>query len=90
MNEGRILWQGTVSKLLSEANGKVYTINADKKFLTQLKKDYIVKLLLSFFGRLPNLPGSATFPRVFDTLLFPSLKEYQDNEDSPPLSLSDT
>ena len=32
MNEGRILWQGTVSKLLSEANGKVYTINADKKF----------------------------------------------------------
>ncbi len=46
MNEGRILWQGTVSKLLSEANGKVYTINADKKFLTQLKKDYIVTGML--------------------------------------------
>lgn len=46
MNEGRILWRGTVSGLLSEAKGKVFTININKKFLAQIKKDYIVTGML--------------------------------------------
>lgn len=46
MNEGRILWQGTVSGLLSNASGRVFTINVNKKFLPQIKKNYIVTGML--------------------------------------------
>lgn len=46
MNGGRILWQGTVAELLAAAKGKVFTINVNKKFLAQLKKDYIVTGML--------------------------------------------
>lgn len=46
MNDGRILWQGTVSELLLAAKGKVFTINVNKKFLAQIKKDYIVTGML--------------------------------------------
>lgn len=46
MNEGRILWQGTVSELLHNATGKVFTININKKFLPQIKKNYIVTGML--------------------------------------------
>lgn len=46
MNEGRILWKGTVPELLSAAQGKVFTINVNKKYLTQVKKEYIVTGML--------------------------------------------
>lgn len=46
MNEGRILWQGTVSELLQNARGNVYTVNVDKKYLPQVKKEYIVTGML--------------------------------------------
>lgn len=46
MNDGRILWQGTVSELLLAAKGKVFTVNVNKKFLAQIKKDYIVTGML--------------------------------------------
>lgn len=46
MNDGRVLWQGTVPELLAAAKGKVFTVNVNKKFLTQLKKDYIVTGML--------------------------------------------
>ncbi len=46
MNDGRILWQGTVSELLLSAKGKVFTINVNKKFLAQIKRDYIVTGML--------------------------------------------
>lgn len=46
MNDGCILWQGTVSELLLAAKGKVFTINVNKKFLAQIKKDYIVTGML--------------------------------------------
>ena len=42
MNDGEILWQGTVTELLKSAEGKVYTVNAAKKFLSQIKQQYIV------------------------------------------------
>lgn len=46
MNDGRILWQGTVAELLNNAAGKVFTINVNKKFLPQIKKNYIVTGML--------------------------------------------
>lgn len=46
MNEGRILWRGTVSELLQNARGNVYTVNVDKKYLPQVKKEYIVTGML--------------------------------------------
>lgn len=46
MNNGRILWQGTVSDLLRNAQGKVFTVNVNKKYLPQIKKNYIVTGML--------------------------------------------
>lgn len=46
MNSGEILWKGTVSELIKEAEGKVYTCYIQKKFLPQIKKDYIVTGML--------------------------------------------
>lgn len=46
MNDGIILWQGTVPELLENAQGKVYTVNLDKKYLTQVKQRYIVTGML--------------------------------------------
>lgn len=46
MNSGEILWQGTVSQLLESARGKVFTVNAAKKDLPQIKRQYIVTGML--------------------------------------------
>jgi len=46
MNNGRILWQGTVSELIHNADNKVFTVNINKKYLPQIKKDYIVTGML--------------------------------------------
>lgn len=42
MNEGRILWEGTVSQLVSRARGKVYTMKVDHRELHRTKKELIV------------------------------------------------
>ncbi|HRR77774.1 MAG TPA: ABC transporter ATP-binding protein [Ruminococcus sp.] len=42
MDEGKILWQGTVSQLINNAIGHVYTANVERRFMPQLKKEYIV------------------------------------------------
>lgn len=42
MNEGRILWKGTVSQLLDMAKDKAWLINTEKRFVTAVKKEYIV------------------------------------------------
>lgn len=47
MNEGEILWQGTVSELIHNAAGKVFTINTSKGSLSQMKQQYIVTGMLS-------------------------------------------
>ncbi len=47
MNEGSILWQGSVSELIKNAEGKVYSILTPKKFLPQIKKDHIVTGMLT-------------------------------------------
>ncbi len=46
MNNGRILWQGTVSELIHNADNKVFTVNINKKYLPQIKKDHIVTGML--------------------------------------------
>ncbi len=46
MNSGRILWQGTVSELLDNAEGNVFTVNIRREFLPQIKRDYIVTGML--------------------------------------------
>lgn len=47
MDSGRILWKGTVSELIENARGHVYTANVEKRFLPQLKKEYIVTGMLT-------------------------------------------
>lgn len=46
MNDGKILWHGTVSELIKNAEGKVFTVNIPKKYLPQIKKNYIVTGML--------------------------------------------
>ncbi len=46
MNDGKILWQGTVTELIRNADGKVFTVNVPKKYLPQIKKNYIVTGML--------------------------------------------
>lgn len=46
MNSGEILWQGTVANLIKEAEDKVYTCHVPKKFLPQIKKDFLVTGIL--------------------------------------------
>lgn len=46
MNSGHILWKGTVSQLLDNARGKVFTVNISKNFLSKIKNDYIVTGIL--------------------------------------------
>ena len=46
MNEGEILWRGTVAELLENAKGKVFTAVVDRGQLAQLKKKYIVTSIL--------------------------------------------
>lgn len=47
MNDGEILWKGTVTELISDADGKVFSVYVQKKFLPQIKKDYIVTGMLT-------------------------------------------
>ena len=46
MDAGRILWRGTVPGLLEQAKGHIYTVNVEKQFLAQIKKEYIVTGIL--------------------------------------------
>lgn len=46
MNEGEILWKGTVAELLAEAEGKVFTAEVSRQLLTEVKAEYIVTSML--------------------------------------------
>lgn len=80
MNSGEILWQGTVSELLRNAEGKVYTINAHKKYLPQIKQQYIVTGMLVqseyttvriISENIPNLQGAVpTEPNLEDAYMY--------------------
>lgn len=80
MNSGRILWKGTVSQLLDDARGKVFTVNISKNFLPQIKKDYIVTGMLVqsnyttvrlISENIPDLQGaSSAEPNVEDAYMY--------------------
>ena len=46
LNDGELLWKGTVSQLLENARGKVYTAEIPAGMLSQVKRDYIVTGML--------------------------------------------
>lgn len=46
MNEGEILWRGTVTELLQNATGRVFTAVVTREQLAMLKKRYIVTSVL--------------------------------------------
>lgn len=50
LNEGEIRWKGTVSQLLENARGKVYTAEIPVHMLPQIKRDYIVTGMLRTEG----------------------------------------
>ncbi|MDO4306779.1 MAG: ABC transporter ATP-binding protein [Eubacteriales bacterium] len=71
LNDGRILWQGTVSELIRNARGKVFTANISRKFLFQFKKDHIVTGMLAqdeyvtvrfLSEKIPDLKNAAPVP----------------------------
>lgn len=80
MNSGEILWQGTVSELIRNAEGKVYTINAHKKYLPQIKQQYIVTGMLVqseyttvriISDTIPDLQGAVTAePNLEDAYMY--------------------
>lgn len=47
MDNGKILYNGTVEKLLDNANGKIYTANISKKELDLMKEKYIVTSMIT-------------------------------------------
>lgn len=46
LNEGQVLWKGTVPELLANAKGKVFTMNVPKEELPRVRKDFIVTGML--------------------------------------------
>lgn len=46
MNDGKILWQGTVPELIHNAEHKVFMANVNKKYLPQIKKDCMITGML--------------------------------------------
>lgn len=46
MNEGEILWKGTVSELIQNAEGKVFTAEIPRQMLPKVKAEYIVTGML--------------------------------------------
>lgn len=46
LNDGELLWNGTVTELLENARGKVYTAEIPASLLPRVKRDYIVTGML--------------------------------------------
>lgn len=68
MNEGEILWKGTVSELLQNAEGKVFSAEVPRTMLSGVKENYIVTGMLQqgematvrfIAEQAPDLPGVA-------------------------------
>ena len=80
MNDGQILWQGTVPELLQNASGKVFTINVNKKYLPLIKEKFIVTGMLAqnefttvriISDNMPALQGiAAARPNVEDAYMY--------------------
>lgn len=67
LNEGEILWKGTLDEILSDASGKVYRAEINSRELARIKKNYPVTgmlkqgdhILVRFLsGTAPDVPGA--------------------------------
>lgn len=47
LDEGNLMYQGTVSKLLQQAEGKLYTAEISKMELEELKKSFVITAMLT-------------------------------------------
>ena len=79
MHDGKILWQGTVSELLENAYGKVFTVNIDKKYLPEIKKQFIVTGMLVqneyatvriISENMPEIGANPTEPNLEDAYMY--------------------
>ncbi|MCM1099948.1 MAG: ABC transporter ATP-binding protein [Clostridium sp.] len=80
LNEGEILWKGTVTELIDLAKGKVFTVNVPKELLAEVKANYIVVGMLNrqdgtcvrlISEERPNLPGAeAAEPNCEDAYMY--------------------
>lgn len=68
LNEGEILWKGTLEEILANVEGRVWRADVESKALAQIKKDYIVTGMLKQGGHItvrflsdtvPDVPGAA-------------------------------
>lgn len=80
MNEGEILWQGTVERLLREAEGKVFTVQVENRELLRVKEQYVVTGMVAHGGsttvrlvaeKMPGLGQAAEAePNVEDAYIY--------------------
>lgn len=68
LNEGKILFYGTVSELLCGAQGKVYSVTVEKKELPQIKQTYIVTGMLSQGSQMRLRIISENMPDISETV----------------------
>ena len=69
MNEGEILWQGTVEELLENARGKVFTANIPVEHLQAVKTKYIVTGMLKQGASMSVRLIAETEPELFPAAL---------------------
>lgn len=77
LNEGVLLYKGTVEQLLEKAEGKVFTMMADKRELPKLKKEYRItgmhtqgsKVHIRFLSEIPVYGAQSCEPDMEDAYL---------------------
>ena len=77
LNEGHLLYDGTVDGLLSRAEGKVFSIEADKRELPLLKKEYCItsmhtqgkRTMVRLISDMPVAEGTACEPNIEDAYM---------------------
>lgn len=77
LNEGSILYCGTVSDLLDTANGKVFSKMVDKRDLSKLKKEYNIigmhsqgnKTYIRFLAEVPYPDAESCEPNIEDAYM---------------------
>lgn len=64
LNEGEILFRGTVQELLENAAGKVYSVTVERENYRRLRKQYIVTGMLAQGSHMKLRIISDTFPEI--------------------------
>lgn len=77
LNDGKLLYNGTVDKLLEAAAGKVFTKLADKRELPKLKKEFSItsmhtqggKMVIRFLSDIPVSDAECSEPNIEDAYM---------------------